>query len=135
MSYYNEHFDELEELDFDEAEEQIQRENDFYFYCDSMKKVHEEMREYAKYSAYPCLMEFSNYFDLMDLVQKEKYEFTTTEKKLFIRSNSYKQHDNIDLTYLFHTFDLNPEISVEIKTLPKPQSKHKKNTKNRKKIF
>jgi len=119
MSYYydNEHLDEPDDFDLTQAEDQIQREEDFDKYCDDIKDIHEEMMEYVKYSKNPSLMENSDYLDLMELIRKGEYKFTFQEEQKFLRSKSSKygfanrsKNDNIDLSYLFHTFELDSEI-------------------------
>ena len=91
-------------------------------------------------------MEFSDYFDIMDLIRKGEYKFTTREEQNFLKKNSRyggwgssSTNDNcfipdpIDMTdlYLFDTFNLDtdetpkpspkPSPKPKPKTLPKPK--------------
>ncbi len=83
MTYYNEHIDDLGEGDFNKFEEQLQREEDFEEYCNKMQNLHEYMIDYISKSNNNNLMQYSDYFDLMNLIEKEEYQFTIEEKKLF----------------------------------------------------
>ena len=135
MSYYynNENQEDPDDYDLTEGQEQIEIEEQFDKYCDHVKDVHEEMIEYAQNSG---LMEFSDYFDLMNLIEKGEYEFTTREKQIYLRSNSSRYafanrstYDNcfipdpIDMTdlHLFDTFNLDTETIPKPKTPPKPK--------------
>ena len=137
--YYNENQEDPEKYDIGEGQEQIEREEQFDKYCDDLKDVHEEMREYAQYSENPSLMEFSDYFDLMELIRKGEYKFTHKEEQIFLQKNSRfggwgrSHYDNIDLSYLFTTFDLDPDENennefVDINNIPKTPTAPKPET-------
>jgi hypothetical protein len=149
MSYYynNENQEDPDDYDLSEGQQQIEREEQFDKYCDDIKDVHAEMIEYAQYTENPGLMEFSDYFDLMNLIEKGEYKFTPREEQNYLRKYSRyggwgrSHHDNcvipdpIDMTdlYLFDTFNLDTETLP--KTPPKPKTPKPKTPPKPKKVL
>jgi len=116
MTYFNEHCDDPNNEDFDEFDQQIEREERWDQYCDDVEKLHLNMMDYISTSANSDLMEYSDYFDLMKLAEDGEFNFSTNEKKIYLRSHhKFRKHydncfipDPIDLQ-LFDTFNLDTD--------------------------
>ena len=134
--YNNDNYDEPED-DY-EFEDQIEREEEYDKYCNDIEEVHKGMMDYVSYCNNPSLMQYSDYFDLMNLLEKEEFKFTTAEKKLFL-SHKFKYNNYNDVSYLYNLdLDLDSESYFEEindtkpKTPPKPKTPSKPKTPKKK---
>jgi len=94
MTDFNDNFDDIS--DNEEFNLQIEDENTFDKYCDDFKDLHDTMLDYVSYSSNPNLMQFSNYLDLMNAVDKDQFEFTTHENKTYLKSKAHINRTIID---------------------------------------
>ena len=137
MTYYNENLDDPED-DLYEYEEQLEREEEYDKYCDDIEEVHKGMMDYVSYCKNPNLMQYSDYFDIMNLLEKEEYKFTTAEKKLFLSckfkfKSKYNDFKYNDLSYLYN-LDLDSESCIEEINDIKPKTPSKPKTPPKKKF-
>ena len=127
MTYSNDYIDDpVVEEDLNEFEEQLQREDEFDNYCNDVENLYERMTDYVSCCENPNLMQHSDYFDLMKLIQTEEYKFTTEEKKVFMSPNYFNQeHSNFnDTSYLYEDEEFDDDKWNNFVVCSLPQRKY-----------
>jgi hypothetical protein len=98
MTYYNNNPKNSREAEELLDEELLASEEEFEKKCQIFESLHSNMMRYVNnthndFDNNPLLMVNSNSLDLMELYDKNSYEFTDDEKKIFLKSSKYNFTD------------------------------------------